>query len=167
MYTHESCEEITEIAEIAGAIMSIISEFDLSSDVLSTIVAGMRQLAHIDGDFDPQEEALLNAVVEGLDAQESLNLDVLTTPELKENFMKMLAMMAVADAKVVDEEVALMDQYGVQLGLERTALSFVEEVAENMLTLQYTSAELTVLAPKLAKTLRLSNDCIERLVNLP
>ena len=147
--------------------MSFINEFDLSSDVLSTIVAGMRQLAHIDGDFDPQEEALLNAVVEGLDSSEKLDLAVLSTTELKENFMKMLAMMAVADAKVVDEEVALMNEYSTKLGLERDGLSYVEEVAENMLSLQYTSAELTVLAPKLAVPLRLSEACVERLVNLP
>ena len=145
--------------------MSFIQEFNLSSDVLSTIVAGMRQLAFIDGEFDPQEEALLNEVVEGLDMPEELNLAVLTTTELKENFMKMLAMMAVADAKVVDAEVALMQDYTEQLGLDRDALSFVDEVAENMLSLQFTSAELVVLAPRLAASLRLSEDCVQRLIN--
>ena len=137
----------------------LLEEFQLSDKALATFAAGMREVAVADNEPHPNELVLIDNLTDGLDVEEGFDHSTLNTSTLKENFMLMLALVAVADGKVLDSEIEILDKYASKLEIETPVSDFIEMAALSLLA-QYTDAEVEVLAPRLGKELGLSDDGI-------
>jgi len=73
--------------------------------------------------------------------------------------MLMLALVAVADGKVLDCELEVLNKYAAELNIEIPVKDFIEMAALSLLA-QYTDAEVEVIAPKLGEDLGLSAEGI-------
>ena len=109
-------------------------------------------------------EAPRNGLTQDLEIPEQFDSTALDTPLLKENFMLMLALVAVADGKVLDSELEVLNKYAEMLEVETAVSDFIEMAALSLLS-QYTDAEIEVLAPRLGKELGLSEAGIVKALN--
>jgi uncharacterized tellurite resistance protein B-like protein len=137
----------------------LLEEFQLSEKALATFAAGMREMAIADDETHPNELALIDNLTQGLEVDEVFDSSTLTSSTLKENFMLMLALVAVADGKLLDSELEVLNKYATQLDIVIPVSDFIEVAALSLLA-QYTDAEIEVLAPRLGKELGLSEDGI-------
>jgi len=137
----------------------LLEEFQLSEKALATFAAGMREMAIADDEPHPNELVLIDHLTQGLEVDEVFDDSTLTSPALKENFMLMLALVAVADGKLLDSELEVLNKYATHLEIKTPVSDFIEMAALSLLA-QYTDAEIEVLAPRLGKELGLSEDGI-------
>ena len=137
----------------------LLQEFQLTKKALATFAAGMREVAVADDDPHPSELSLIDNLTEGLGVEEVFDEGTLSNSTLKENFMLMLALVAVADGKVLDCELEVLNKYANKLNVETSVNDFIEMAALSLLA-QYSDAEIEVLAPRLGKQLGLSEDGI-------
>ena len=144
--------------------MSFLEEFQLTDKALASFATGMREVANSDADVHPNEIELIDSLLDGLDIEEAFHADALQESAVKENFMLMLALVAVADGKVLDCELEVMEKYAKQLDVDVAVNDYIEMAALSLLT-QYTDAEVEVIAPKLGGSLGLSEDGILKAVN--
>ena len=144
--------------------MSFLQEFHLSEEALASFAAGMREVANSDADVHPNEIALIDSLMEGVSVTEEFNSAVLTDDTLKENFMLMLALVAVADGKVMDSELEVIEKYAKELDITVPISDYIEMAALSLLS-QYTDAEVEVIAPRLGASLGLTEGGILKAVN--
>ena len=90
--------------------MSFLQEFHLSEEALASFATGMREVANSDADVHPNELALIDSLMEGVSVDEKFNAAALSDDAIKENFMLMLALVAVADGKVMDCELEVIEK---------------------------------------------------------
>lgn len=108
---------------------------DLDARAARTIAAGMRQVAAADGDH-PNELALIQAFEQELPPGESAEVDLtaLKTDGAKEVFLKSLVLVALADGRMSEEEVLVIQAYASQLGLGEDVLTdLIQQVSVMML----------------------------------
>ena len=144
--------------------MSFLQEFHLSEEALASFAAGMREVANSDADVHPNEIALIDSLMEGVSVTEEFNSAVLTDDTLKENFMLMLALVAVADGKVMDSDLEVIEKYAKELDITVPISDYIEMAALSLLS-QYTDAEVEVIAPRLGASLGLTEGGILKAVN--
>ena len=142
----------------------LLEEFQLTEKALATFAAGMREVATADDESHPSELVLIDGLTQDIDIPEQFDGAALDTPLLKENFMLMLALVAVADGKVLDSELEVLNKYAALLEVETAVSEFIEMAALSLLS-QYTDAEIEVLAPRLGKELGLSEAGIVKALN--
>jgi hypothetical protein len=108
---------------------------DLDAGAAHTIAAGMREVAAADGDH-PEEQALIDQFEADLPpGGAAVDLDTLTTPELKLAFVKSLVLVAYADGGVTEAERAVVRKYAFAVGLDERALAGVwSDVAVDLLS---------------------------------
>ncbi len=100
-----------------------------------TIANAMREVANADGDH-PNELALITAFEQELPpgASDGVALDALNNSEAKEVFLKSLVLVAMADGRMSEEEVAVIRGYSSQLGLDEHSLTdVIQQVSVMML----------------------------------
>ena len=89
-------------------MQDLIPRLDLDAKTAICIAAGMKQMAASDNDIHQKELALINAFISDAgtgDLQTSdVNLELLHTTELKSVFLKSLAVVALADGTIRQEE---------------------------------------------------------------
>jgi uncharacterized tellurite resistance protein B-like protein len=143
--------------------MSFLQEFHLSEQALASFASGMREVARSDEHVHPNELALIDSLMEGVSVVEEFNSEALSDNSIKENFMLMLALVAVSDGKVLDCELEVIERYAEELNISVPVSDYIEMAALSLLS-QYTDAEVEVIAPKLGGELGLSEDGILKAV---
>ena len=128
-------------------MLGLLKEVDINAEAAISIAAGMRKMAMSDDEVHPSEvemiEQFLNDVKGEVEANggdvasissEDVNLDALSTDELKETFLLCLAMVALADGTIRDEEVALLQDYVDQMGFQQSGKQIIDMVGQMMLS---------------------------------
>ena len=114
--------------------MSFLQEFHLSEEALASFAAGMREVAKSDADVHPNELALIDSLMEGVSVDEKFNSAALSDDAIKENFMLMLALVAVADGKVMDCELEVIEKYAKELNITVPISDYIEMAALSLLS---------------------------------
>lgn len=101
-------------------MLDLQSDIDLSAAQLSSIAAAMKEMSAVDGEIHPDELAMIDQLMDGLDNVDSDVVDVSLFDEQqhKDIFLKAVALVALADGKILLEETELLKRYSVELGLE-------------------------------------------------
>jgi len=92
-------------------------EVELDAQVAAVVAAAMREVAAADGDVHPQEVALIRAFGEGLpDANPRAPLD---DADHLDVYLKSICLLALADGRVSDGELAVIEDLGRAQGASR------------------------------------------------
>ena len=113
------------------------SEIELTNQQLCTIAAAMKEMSAVDGEVHPDELAMIDQLLEGLDGVDSdhVNLMLFSEPQHKDILLKSVALVALADGKIMPEETALLERYSLDLGLENNhGIAIMREVGMAMLS---------------------------------
>ena len=109
---------------------------ELDARAAWTIAAGMRAVANADGEH-PNELALIQAFEAELPTDLGLDFDLgnLGTDGAKEVFLKSCVLVALADGRMSEEEVQLINSYAHRLGLPEEVLTdLIQQVSVVMLS---------------------------------
>ena len=95
-------------------------DIELDAAQLTSIAAAMKEMSAVDGEIHPEELAMINQLTEGFDVGEQSEVDVslFQNVQQKDIFLKSVALVALADGKVLAEEKALLEKFSAQLGLD-------------------------------------------------
>ena len=118
-------------------MLDLQSDIDLSAAQLSSIAAAMKEMSAVDGEVHPDELAMIDQLLEGLDGVDSdhVNLMLFSEPQHKDILLKSVALVALADGKIMPEETALLERYSLDLGLENNhGIAIMREVGMAMLS---------------------------------
>ena len=118
-------------------MINLLNPAELDREMALTIAAGMHAMANIDQDFDHRERAVIDDFLRELNISgetPSIDLNQLDNPQSQEIFLRSLAVVALSDGSIKSEEVALLQSYIDQLGLEITAQSVIHDVGREMLS---------------------------------
>ena len=98
----------------------IDGDIELDSAQLTSIAAAMKEMSAVDGEIHPDELAMIEQLTEGFDVSDNAEVDVSLFQEAqqKDIFLKSVALVALADGKILPEETALLEKYSVDLGLD-------------------------------------------------
>lgn len=138
-------------------------DIELDSAQLTSIAAAMKEMSAVDGEIHPDELAMINQLTEGFDVADSAEVDVSLFGNLqqKEIFLKSVALIALADGKILSEETALLEKYSVDLGLDSGhGAAIMTEVGKALLSY---FRGVTVTRPKMeeiGRQLGLSDEAI-------
>ena len=94
-------------------------DIELDSSPNASIAAAMKEMSAVDGEIHPDELAMIEQLTEGFDVSDNAEVDVsLFQDTAKDIFLKSVALVALADGKILAEETALLEKYSVDLGLD-------------------------------------------------
>ncbi|MEC8276193.1 MAG: hypothetical protein VXZ96_14595 [Myxococcota bacterium] len=93
---------------------------ELDAAQLTSIAAAMKEMSAVDGEIHPEELAMINQLTEGFEVSDNTDVDVslFQNVQQKDIFLKSVALVALADGKVLAEEKALLEKFSSQLGLD-------------------------------------------------
>lgn len=142
----------------------IMKATEIAAPAARAIAAGMRQMSVIDGEH-PGELAIIEAFEADLPGgpAASVELDALDTPELREAFMKSLALVALVDGTLSDPEMELLRGYAERLELSEAQIgAVVGAVGEVMLSVFSGVSIFRFQAVAIGRQLGLDDAAIER-----
>lgn len=126
--------------------MNSVIQSPYSNEQISAWLRGLLSLAWTDGNFDPQEQALISQLTHELSLSDepsvmfkSITPDELVTvlgkdPKTAENFLRMAVLVAIADGLYSSAEAKLLHDYCDAFGLKVEALSSLEHTLCDPLT---------------------------------
>ena len=81
-------------------------DIELDAAQLTSIAAAMKEMSAVDGEIHPEELAMINQLTEGFDVSDQSEVDVslFQNEQQKDIFLKSVALVALADGKVLAEE---------------------------------------------------------------
>ena len=93
---------------------------ELDAAQLTSIAAAMKEMSAVDGEIHPEELAMINQLTEGFEVSDNTDVDVslFQNVQQKDIFLKSVALVALADGKVLAEEKALLEKFSAQVGLD-------------------------------------------------
>ena len=143
-----------------------LQEYELSEAQTRSVVAGMRRMSAIDGVEDPQEQELINLLLDGLDGECVLDFSLFTDPLSQETFLHLVTFVAIVDTSINDAECALIQEFIDQLGSSETVQGLIDYVGGVFLNQVFADSNvLKVWMPKLQQDLRLSDTAVQILLN--
>jgi hypothetical protein len=145
--------------------MPFMKATEIEAAAARTIAAGMREMSIVDG-AHPGELALIEAfeadIPEGA-GEGVVDLDALSSPELKEAFLKSLALVALVDGELTVQELDLLRGYADPMGLSDEQIGrVVGEVSEVMLSVFSGVKIFRHQAESIGRTLGLDDRAIAR-----
>jgi tellurite resistance protein len=126
--------------------MNSVIQSPYSNEQISAWLRGLLSLAWTDGNFDPQEQALISQLTHELSLSDepsvmfkSITPDELVAvlgkdPKTAENFLRMAVLVAIADGLYSSAEAKLLHDYCDAFGLKVEALSSLEHTLCDPLT---------------------------------
>ena len=112
------------MSEILDASLSV-PDVEVAAAAAWTIAAGMREVSVADG-AHPGESAMIDEFERGLPpGRPVVDLQSLTTPELRAAFVQSIVLVAYADGSVSEVERELVRRYAFQLGFDEESLARV------------------------------------------
>ncbi len=146
-------------------MLDLIPRVELDAETSICIAAGMKQMAASDNELHEQEINLINSFIEesGTADPESsnVNLDLLHSQELKAIFLNSLAIVALADGTIRQEEKDLLSSYVERLAYDTTAEQILEEVARALLSQLKSSVIFREQVEAIGRNLGLSDAAIQ------
>ena len=96
-------------------MLDLLKPVEISEQEAITIASGMRAMALADGEEHESELAMIDQFLEGTShSGQDVDLGNLGSEELQGHFLKSLALVALADGAVKEEEKALLRSYDDQ-----------------------------------------------------
>ena len=143
----------------------LIPQINLDAETALCIAAGMKQMAASDDDIHQDELALIDKFIAdaGTEAPEAsdINLSLIHTDELKSVFLKSLAVVALADGTIRQEEKDLLASYVERLSYNASAEQVLEEVACAFLRTFKSNVIFREQVETIGRNLGLSEDAIQ------
>ena len=124
-----------------------LTQVDLDAATALCIAAGMKEMANVDDDLHADEVALIDGFLqevqqEAQDIKDAVvDASLLDSTDKQELFLQCLTYVAIADGKIQDQEVALLQKYIGEFGLSCTPQDLVQEIGKAFLQ-QYRGVEL-------------------------
>jgi len=141
---------------------------DIDSRAAGVIAVGMREMAMADGQEHPRELEMIALLESDLPESEdaTVQLDILDTVELKDTFLRSLALVALVDGALKPSESELIYSYGQQLGRsEDDVRSVLHDVAEIMLSAFSGVTVFREQAERIGQSLGLPDEAIARILD--
>jgi tellurite resistance protein len=139
--------------------MTNLMQSPYSDEQISAWLRGLLSLAWTDGNFDPQEQAIISQLTHELSLADepsvmfkSITPDELVAvlgkdPKTAENFLRMAVLVAIADGLYSSAEAKLLHDYCDAFGLKVEALSALEHTLCDPLTQSPVGSDATLLHP--------------------
>ena len=121
-------------------MLDFIQHVELDAQTAICIAAGMKQMAASDNEVHQREVAFINEFISEVGGAETevktsdVDLSLLHSTELKSIFLKSLAVVALADGAIRQEEKDLLGSYVERLEFEDSAEAILDEVARAFLS---------------------------------
>ena len=144
-------------------MFDFLNEVDVDGITAITIAAGMKKMAMADGEMHPAELEMIESFLKEVKAESGESgedLGSLNTPELQETFLKSLALVALVDGVIRDQEVQLLNNYVQELGFSRSAEAVFEEVGKSLLAQFRGVSAFRTQAEEVGRSLGLSDAAI-------
>jgi len=144
--------------------MQFMKATEIAAPAARAIAAGMREMSVVDGEH-PGELALIEAFEKDLPDGPAAGVDLaaLDTPELQEAFMKSLALVALVDGGLSEQEMTLLRDYAGKLSLtEEQNIAVITAVSEVMLSVFSGVRLFRQQAISIGRHLGMNDDAIER-----
>ncbi len=159
-------------------MLGLLKEVDINAAAAVSIAAGMKKMAMSDDEVHPAEvemiEQFLNDVKADVESEggdianissDDVDLTALSTDELKETFLLCLAVVALADGTIRDEEVSLLQSYVDQMGFQQSGKQIIDMVGQMMLS-HFKGVELfRSQAEEIGRALGLNEEAIAQALN--
>ena len=143
-----------------------LREHELSEEQTRSVVAGMRRMSAIDGVEDPQEQALINVLLDGLEGECVLDLSLFSDSQSQEVFLRLVTFVAIVDTTINDAECTLIQEYIDEFKSSETVQGLIDYVGGAFLNQIFADSNvLQVWMPKLQKDLRLSDAAVQILLS--
>jgi len=121
-------------------MLDFIQHIELDAPTAICIAAGMKEMAASDNDIHQREVAFIDEFISevGGDSEtitsSDIDLSILNSSELKDIFLKSLAVVALADGEIKKEEVKLLNNYVDRLEYDGSASKILDDVARSFLS---------------------------------
>jgi hypothetical protein len=136
----------------------------MSESQTRSAVAAMRQMSAIDGVEDPQEQELIEMLLDGLTGSCELDFSQFSDADSQRSFLRLVTFVAVVDTTINDAECSLLQKYIDEFESSETVQGLIDHVGSIFLKQVFADSDLlNIWLPKLQKDLRLSDSAVEDL----
>ena len=116
----------------------ILTQEEIDAATTLCIAAGMKEMANADDDLHEREVALIDDFLQELKQEQdvdnaTVDISLLDSQKKQELFLQCLAMVALADGKIQEQELALLQKYINDFGLSWTPQDVVKEIGKTTL----------------------------------
>ena len=152
-------------------MLDFIERVELDANTAICIAAGMKQMAASDNEIHKREVAFINDFIDEVGGTiddlkvSDVDLSLLKSDELKSVFLKSLAVVALADGEIRQEEKDLLNSYASQLDYSGSADQILEEVARAFLSRFRSITIFRENAEKIGRQLGLSDEAIKEVLD--
>ena len=159
-------------------MFELLKPVDLDAAAAISIAAGMRKMAMSDDDVHPSEVAMIEQFLNDVKTEveegggdisnisaDDVDVNSLKSDELKETFLISLAMVALADGVIREEEVALLQEYVDLLGYPESARAIIGLVGRMLLSQFSGVKDNRAQAEEIGRALGLDENTIAEVLN--
>ena len=122
--------------------MLSLKEVDLDLETTLSIVHGMREIAFADAEYHQEEAALIDGFIQELHNEHGdiylekgeVQLEHINTIEKKMLFLQCLTYVALADQRIAEEELQVLQKYITSFQIDITPQDLIREIGSTVLT---------------------------------